>query len=97
MDCDSFSLVDVATKEVARFLTQQKIPHRLASAVPKIGDAVESGHVGRAMEDGKMHQMISIRNDATGKDFMAYLIGKNVAVVGTLTAEQEQRIIREAQ
>jgi flagella basal body P-ring formation protein FlgA len=51
---------------------------------------------GRALEDGKLHQTIALRNDSTGKDFTAYLVGKSKAVVGTLTAEQEKRI-REAE
>src|SRR5204863_5194018 len=42
-----------------------------------VAGSLEVQTQGRAMEDGKLHQMISVRNDQTGKDFMAYLIGKN--------------------
>jgi flagella basal body P-ring formation protein FlgA len=61
-----------------------------------VAGSLEVQTQGRAMEDGKLHQMINVRNDQTGKEFMAYLIGKNIAVVGTVTTEQEQRLIREA-
>ena len=61
-----------------------------------VAGSLEVQTQGRAMEDGKLHQVIKIRNDTTGKDFTAYLVGRNKAVVGTLSAEQEQKI-REAE
>jgi flagella basal body P-ring formation protein FlgA len=48
---------------------------------------------GRAMEDGKLHDQIAVRNELTGERYQVVLIGKRLAVVGgTLDAAEEQKL-----
>jgi flagella basal body P-ring formation protein FlgA len=48
---------------------------------------------GRAMEDGKLHEAVALRNETTGDTYQATLIGKRLAVVGgTLTEAEEQKL-----
>jgi flagella basal body P-ring formation protein FlgA len=48
---------------------------------------------GRALEDGKLHDMIDVRNEATGERYQAVLIGKRLAVVGgTLDPAEEEKL-----
>jgi flagella basal body P-ring formation protein FlgA len=51
---------------------------------------------GRAMEDAKLHEQVTVRNEVTGQEYPAVFIAHGYAIVGgTLTAEQEQQF-REA-
>jgi len=48
---------------------------------------------GRAMDDGKLHDRIDVRNESTGERYDAVMIGRNLAVAGgTLTAAQEKKL-----
>jgi flagella basal body P-ring formation protein FlgA len=52
--------------------------------------------LGRALEGGKMHDLVAVRNEVTGDRYQAVLIGKRLAVVGgTLDPTLEQKL-REA-
>jgi flagella basal body P-ring formation protein FlgA len=49
---------------------------------------------GRAQQSGKLHDRITIRNDGSGTEYTATLIGKGVAVAGgTLTDAQEKKLL----
>jgi flagella basal body P-ring formation protein FlgA len=49
---------------------------------------------GRAMADGKLHDQVPVRNEATGERYQAVMIAKGLAVVGgTLTEAEEKKLI----
>jgi flagella basal body P-ring formation protein FlgA len=50
---------------------------------------------GRAMEDGKLHDAVTVRNEATNETYQATLIGKRLAVVGGTLTEAEEHKLRE--
>jgi flagella basal body P-ring formation protein FlgA len=50
---------------------------------------------GRALQDGKMHEQITLRNEQTGDTYQATLIGKRLAVVGGTLSEADEQKLRE--
>jgi flagella basal body P-ring formation protein FlgA len=50
---------------------------------------------GLAMESGKLHDSIQIRNDGTTDTYQATLIGKRLAVIGGLPDEAQEKQLRE--
>lgn len=50
---------------------------------------------GRALQDGKMHEQITLRNEQTGDTYQATLIGRRLAVVGGTLSEADEQKLRE--
>lgn len=50
---------------------------------------------GRAMQDGKLHDAVTLRNEATGETYQATLVGKRLAVVGGTWSEADEQKLRE--
>ncbi len=50
---------------------------------------------GRAQSSGKLHDMITVRNDATGEMYQATLIGKLLAVIGPTPSDATEKKLRE--
>ncbi|HUO10347.1 MAG TPA: flagellar basal body P-ring formation chaperone FlgA [Phycisphaerae bacterium] len=50
---------------------------------------------GRAQNSGKLHDQITVRNESTGQEYMATLIGKSLAVVGGVPDEATEKRLRE--
>jgi flagella basal body P-ring formation protein FlgA len=50
---------------------------------------------GFAMESGKLHDSIQVRNDGTNETYQATLIGKRLAVVGGVLDEAQEKQLRE--
>jgi flagella basal body P-ring formation protein FlgA len=51
---------------------------------------------GRAVSEGKLHDTIQVRNEATNELYDAVLIGKRLAVVGGTLTEAQEKQLREA-
>jgi flagella basal body P-ring formation protein FlgA len=49
-----------------------------------------------AMESGKLHSAISVRNQHTNEEYQAVLIGKRLAVVGAALSPEEEAELRES-
>jgi flagella basal body P-ring formation protein FlgA len=47
---------------------------------------------GRALMDGKFHEVIEVRNDSTGEKIGAVMVKKGLGVAGSVTEEQERRL-----
>ena len=109
MDCKLPTLAakisDVAGLEALRPITagsQLDTRDVKAAEMAGRGDAVTvyavSGNLvikgtARAMENGKLHDSIRVRNDATSDTYQVTLIGKRVATVGpAVDAETEQKL-----
>ena len=50
---------------------------------------------GRAQASGKLHDMITVRNDGTGQEYQATLIGKSLAVIGPTPDDATEKRLRE--
>ncbi len=50
---------------------------------------------GRAMQTGKLHDQVRIRNEETREEYEAILIGKSLAVVGGTLTDAQEKLLRE--
>jgi flagella basal body P-ring formation protein FlgA len=66
-----------------------------AITVVYVAGALKVQMTGRAQASGKLHDMITVRNDATGQEYQATLIGKSLAVIGPTPDEATEKKLRE--
>lgn len=86
--------VDVGSPLDERDFRQALMAHKNEAVnVIYIAGSLQVEIRGRAMDDGKLHDRIDIRNETTGERYSAVMIGKNLAVAGgTLSPEQEKKL-----
>ncbi|MGN6369960.1 MAG: flagellar basal body P-ring formation chaperone FlgA [Phycisphaerae bacterium] len=60
-----------------------------------VAGALKVQMTGRAQASGKLHDMIGVRNEATGQEYQATLIGKSLAVIGPTPDEATEKKLRE--
>ena len=51
---------------------------------------------GRSMDDGKLHDLVDIRNETTGEHYHATMIAKGLAVAGGMLTDAQEQKLRES-